>query len=84
MEAVKQMLNYLYKGDYNDDNPSNGIRIKSQLLNVAVYALADKYDIVTLKYLATSKFRVAWKRHEFAVVLREVITYLQAEELSYC
>ena len=51
--AVECMIKFLYSGDYKDDTTD----IDSCLMfHVSVYALADKYDIESLKRLAEIKF----------------------------
>lgn len=55
---VEKMLQFIYTGDYSDlssDDPDTPI-LASAMVNVEIYAIAEKYDIRTLKELAKKKF----------------------------
>ncbi|KAK5999008.1 hypothetical protein PT974_01394 [Cladobotryum mycophilum] len=89
--AVRMMVNFLYSLDYTvppeqhqtqeesvSENASKKKREKhpNLLQHARVYALAEKYDVRSLKFLAARKFRrecVQWFNHpQCAVAAREV------------
>jgi len=53
------MIDYFYGFDYKDEPKPKGKLKHSTEINVAVYAIADKYEIVDLKSLAIKKFGLA-------------------------
>lgn len=53
------MLTYFYAFDYEDTPKASAKLSNATELNAAVYAVADKYDVVDLKTLAKKKFGAA-------------------------
>lgn len=53
------MMGYLYAFDYNDKPKPDAKLTNEMFVNTAVYAIADKYEVLGLKLLASKKFGVA-------------------------
>jgi len=53
---VEKMIDYLYKLDYTDSPFDSGGK-PTLLINAEVYAIAEKYNIRSLKALAKGKFK---------------------------
>ena len=84
--TVERMITFLYAGTYDDGNPATSSVVgaadpcvvgKIMMANTRVYAIAEKYDIGPLKWLASDKFREvgycdAWKCENFSNVVLEV------------
>lgn len=69
------MLSYFYACDYSDTGDNSG----DAIINVLVYAIADKYNIPLLKALAKDKFQVVtnaedneWNPDAFAGVCIQI------------
>lgn len=77
-DAVHAMLQYLYKGTYDDypdpqENPDSAPGI---LFNVHVHAIAEKYELRALGREAAANFKThaskAWKALEFADAIDQI------------
>ncbi|KAF2162826.1 hypothetical protein M409DRAFT_26682 [Zasmidium cellare ATCC 36951] len=77
---VREMLRYLYTGDYLEQTKEGeeGSRRSALSTNVHIHTIADKYDIPALGDVAISKFsaRAAreWKTEAFAGAIEEMYT----------
>ncbi|TKA50203.1 hypothetical protein B0A49_12321 [Cryomyces minteri] len=60
--AVEAMLRFYYTSSYNEDDKidaESGAVVPPALLNAQVYTIADKYNILELKNLSKTKFKLA-------------------------
>ena len=68
------MLYFFYTCNYSDYGQHSG----DAVINVLVYALADKYDVTTLKSLAKHKFEKAmndcWNADAFSGIALQIYT----------
>ncbi|KAF2482715.1 hypothetical protein BDY17DRAFT_165012 [Neohortaea acidophila] len=85
-EAVAAMMHYFYHCDYH--TPDHGSSSTGPLvLEVRIYALADKYFIKALRSLAYSKFksrlRREWSTPALAGALREVYLTGKAQQAKF-
>ena len=71
---MEKVLCFFYTSDYSDYGQHSG----DAVINVLVYALADKYDVTTLKPLAKQKFEKAmadcWNTDAFSGVALQIYT----------
>jgi len=74
---VEKMIDYLYKLDYTDSPFDSGGK-PTLLINAEVYAIAEKYNIRSLKALAKGKFKAkvekGWNEEGFSLAIKEVYT----------
>ena len=85
---IALLLNFIYVAEY-DDYGSNGASPDNQLMalmiNIYMYAAADKYEIQSLQELAENKFSVAihkaaWKAPDFPELVNIVYTTTPASD----
>lgn len=76
VHAVEAMLRFLYGSGYDVVNTDDPTHLTPILFHIRVYAIADKYDIPTLKLRAQEKFNNVimnfLKTDEFARVIAEI------------
>ncbi|KAK4544760.1 hypothetical protein LTR36_004009 [Oleoguttula mirabilis] len=83
-EVVNAMLHYLYNFDYGGDYDNSPDRIAPIMLDIRVFAIADKYLITPLKELAvevfTERAAAGWGTDEFAAAISEIYSIIPEHE----
>jgi len=72
---IRRMVNYMYQLDYTYE-PKAEHETSHMMIDVQMYAIADKYDIPGLKRLAILKFRgltnASWKTPAFPEAIKAI------------
>ncbi|KAK5677934.1 hypothetical protein LTS10_009817 [Elasticomyces elasticus] len=77
-DAVDAMINFFYRRTYCEPTDTSDDEVASGVLHIAVFAIADKYDIADLMALSVDKFKPyaqgEWRETSFSKYVSRIYT----------